>query len=115
MITLSLMVTCCSPAPSSESLANTDIEQIQAASDISEEINCRADTPNAIGQSIADTYEVSYEKVMGWFCDGYSFDNIMISLETSEATDIPAETLLVMLLEKDWEDIWDEIGFTGTP
>lgn len=79
------------------------------------DIHCSESEPNPIGQDIAATYEVPYEQVMTWFCQGYSFDNILIALETSEATGIPAETLLEMLLEKDWETIWQEIGFVKNP
>jgi hypothetical protein len=76
---------------------------------------CMEENPHSIGQSIAQTYEVSYQQVMTWFCSGYSFDNILIALETSAAVDVPAETLLEMLLEKDWEEIWAEVGFTNNP
>ncbi len=79
------------------------------------DIHCTESDPHPIGQEIASTYNLSYEQVMTWFCEGYSFDNILIALETSQATDIPAETLLEMALEKDWETIWQEIGFTGRP
>jgi hypothetical protein len=64
-----------------------------------------------IALSIAQKYEVAYEQVMGWFCAGYSFENILIALETSKAVEIPPEILLEMLLEKSWEEIWVEIGF----
>ncbi|HXF84509.1 MAG TPA: hypothetical protein VNK49_03890 [Anaerolineales bacterium] len=77
----------------------------------SDTTDCTTVNPHPIGQGIAETYDVSYEQVMAWFCEGFSFENIMIALETSEAVDIPAETLLRMLLEKNWEEIWDEIGF----
>ena len=68
-----------------------------------------------VGMSIAETYQVPYEQVMEWFCDGYSFDNILIALETSEAVNVPADTLLEMLLEKEWEQIWNEVGFLDNP
>jgi hypothetical protein len=73
---------------------------------------CAGNDPHPIGQNIATTYEVSYQQVMTWYCRGYSFENILIALETSQAVDIPADTLLEMLLEKEWEEIWVEIGFT---
>lgn len=79
------------------------------------DIHCTETDPHPIGQEIASTYNVPYEQVMTWFCEGYSFDNIIIALETSQATEIPAQTLLEMALEKDWETIWQEIGFSGTP
>lgn len=76
--------------------------------------DCAGSERHPIGQSIAETYEVSYERVMTWFCGGYSFENILIALETSEAVDVPADTLLQMLLEKEWEEIWVEVGFTDS-
>jgi hypothetical protein len=75
------------------------------------DIYCTGTDPHPIGQSIAGTYAVPYQQVMTWFCSGYSFENILVALETSEAVDIKAETLLLMLLDKEWEEIWDEIGF----
>jgi hypothetical protein len=72
---------------------------------------CIGTDPNPIGQSIANTYEVPYEQVMTWFCNGYSYENILVALATSEGVDIPADTLLEMLLEMEWEEIWAEIGF----
>jgi hypothetical protein len=77
--------------------------------------NCTDENPHPIGQGIADKYDTPYQQVMTWFCSGYSFDNIMIALETSDAMDIPVDTLLEMLLEKEWEEIWNEIGFTNNP
>jgi hypothetical protein len=77
--------------------------------------DCTELNPHPIGASIAADYEVSYEQVMTWFCSGYSFENILIALETSEAVEVPAETLLQMLLEKEWEEIWVEVGLTDDP
>ena len=75
---------------------------------------CQEGDPHQIGESIAQTYEFSYEQVMTWFCEGYSFENILIALETSEAVGVPAEALLQMLQDKEWEEIWTDIGFTGS-
>jgi hypothetical protein len=83
-----------------------------AQSESADGSTCIDGTPHPIGQSIATTYEVSYEQVMSWFCSGYSFENILIALETSDAVDVPADTLLQMLQEQEWEEIWVEVGFT---
>ena len=73
---------------------------------------CTETNPHPMGQSIVKMYdEVKYEQVMTWFCDGYTFDDILVALETSAATDVPAPVLLEMLWEKSWEEIWQEIGF----
>lgn len=94
-------------SPSSGESEQADESEINA--------NCTDLNPHPIGASIAADYEVSYEQVMTWFCGGFSFENILVALETSEAVDIPAETLLQMLLEKEWEEIWVEVGLTGGP
>lgn len=73
---------------------------------------CTETNPHPLGQNIAETYEVSYEQVMTWFCDDYTFDDILIALETGEAMDISASVLLEMRVEKTWAEIWVEIGFT---
>lgn len=78
-------------------------------------IDCGVSHPHAIGENIAESYDVPYEQVMTWFCEGYSFDNILIALETSEAVGVPAETLLEMLLDQEWEEIWVEVGLTSEP
>jgi len=77
--------------------------------------NCADNNSHPIAQSIATTYAVSYQQVMTWFCSGYSFENILIALETSEAVDVPAEALLEMLHEKEWEEIWADVGFSADP
>jgi hypothetical protein len=74
--------------------------------------DCTETNPHPIGLSTSQTYQITYERVMTWFCDGYSFDNILVALETSAATGIAPDVLLEMLLEKDWDEIWLEIGLT---
>jgi hypothetical protein len=75
------------------------------------DIHCTETDPHPIGQRISEGYGISYQQTMTWFCSGYSFENILVALETSAAADFPADTLLQMSLEKEWEEIWVEIGF----
>lgn len=100
------------PSEGSQSTGERPGQASQAATPATGSFDCAGADPHPIGQSIAATYEVSYEQVMRWFCEGYSFENILIALETGEAVEIPAETLLQMLQEKEWEEIWAEVGFT---
>ena len=53
---------------------------------------CLAESSNPFAQSIAGTYETAYADVMAWYCAGYSFDNILIALETSKQTGTPVES-----------------------
>lgn len=120
------LLTACSSTPAQPGSVEVDISPVATetvAVNVSTPVNqtpigsspnldCVDIHPHPIAQGIAETYEAPYEQVVQWYCDGYSFDNIMIALETSEAVDIPPEALLEMLLEKEWEEIWDEVGFT---
>jgi len=76
------------------------------------DIHCAETDPHPIGQEIAETYDVTYEEVMTWFCSGYTFDDILIALETSEATNVKVGDLLSMSEEMSWEEVWVEVGFT---
>lgn len=108
------------PAAGLTSLPDVDMPEagsrtvLPGGNETTDGFNCMDTEPHPVGQSIAKSYEVSYEQVMSWFCSGFSFENILIALETSSAVNIPADTLLEMRMEKEWEVIWDETGFTGT-
>lgn len=101
-------------APEAQTASPSSGEDAQSG-ESTVDADCTELNPHPIGASIAADYEVSYEQVMTWFCSGYSFDNILIALETSEAVEVPAEDLLQMLLEMEWEEIWVEVGLTGGP
>jgi len=94
-------------------MQSAPLTPIPADQDIIDEAICADAEPDPIAQSIASTYEVSYQQIIDWYCAGSSFDDILVALETSLATDIPAKMLLSMREEKEWEVIWVEIGFTN--
>ena len=73
---------------------------------------CSITDTNPVAQSITQAYPVSSEQVMTWFCDGFSFEDITTALETSQAVNVPAQTLLDKLSSEDWNAIWQEVGFT---
>lgn len=122
MVTYLVMTACGVPAPVNDTSGGDaqtasspppqSVDQQPAQSSGSFECTDK-NASHPIALSIAQKYEVAYEQVIGWFCAGYSFENILIALETSKAVEIPAEILLEMLLEKSWEEIWVEIGFVG--
>ena len=79
-----------------------------------------------VGSGIALRYEVDYDWVMSWFCQGYGFGQIMLALETSKVMDTDengefdlqayAESLLTRKSEQvGWGQIWKELVFTGRP
>ncbi|MDX1687679.1 MAG: hypothetical protein R3248_06820 [Candidatus Promineifilaceae bacterium] len=74
---------------------------------------CTEVNPHPVGQSIAEKFEVSYERVMTWFCSGHTFDEILVALQTSGMSDRSAEELLAMRQSKSWDQIWTELGIVG--
>lgn len=73
---------------------------------------CPGEKRNSIGQGIADEYQFTdYDEVMGWFCQGAEFEDILVALQSEDQSDFPAEEMLAMLVEGlSWEDIWQVIG-----
>ncbi|MBN1120571.1 MAG: hypothetical protein JXJ17_05795, partial [Anaerolineae bacterium] len=64
-------------------------------------------------EKIADTYGVSYDQVMGWFCDGFGFGEIILALSATEETGISTDELLAMKAEgTGWGNVWKEIGLS---
>jgi hypothetical protein len=72
---------------------------------------CNSEEINPIGESIAIAYQTTYEEVMGFYCDGHEFDQILLALETREQSEITAESILLMRDEGlSWTQIWKELG-----
>lgn len=60
-----------------------------------------------VGLSLAARYSVPYEDVMGWFCQGFGFGEIMLALQASQNTELTAEDLLLLKLELGgWGEVW---------
>lgn len=76
---------------------------------------CPGDEINPIGESIAADYDfTNYDQVMTWFCEGAEFEDIMVALETQDATGEPAGDLLQMLADGlTWDDIWLLVGLSN--
>ena len=74
------------------------------------ETNCSSLNPHPMAEGMAEQFEVSYDQVMTWYCDGYAFSDILLALETEELVDQSAEELLYMLEDSTWETIWEDLG-----
>jgi len=74
---------------------------------------CTEVDPHPLGVSIAEKYDVSYERVMTWFCSGHTFDEILIALQTSGMSDRSPEELLAMRQNRSWDQIWADLGIVG--
>ena len=74
------------------------------------ETNCSTLNPHPMAEGMAETFEVSYDQVMTWYCDGSAFSDILLALETEQLVDQSAEELLSMVDESTWEEIWVKLG-----
>ncbi|MEJ2150321.1 MAG: hypothetical protein P8Z40_12690, partial [Chloroflexota bacterium] len=76
-----------------------------------EYVSCVETEPHPIGERIAMTYGVDYEEVMKLFCNGDTFDDILVAYQTSQQTGVPVAELLDMAARAGgWEPVWDELG-----
>ena len=69
---------------------------------------CPGEEINKIGQAIVEDFEdVEYDEVMYWFCEGASFEDILVALETETVSGTLAEDMLLMLVDGyTWDEIW---------
>ncbi|MEW6504107.1 MAG: DUF5667 domain-containing protein [Chloroflexota bacterium] len=67
-----------------------------------------------VGAKLALEYGVPYEQVMGWFCQGYGMGEIMLALQASQKSGLPADQFFVMKEEQGgWGKVWQEMGWIG--
>lgn len=55
--------------------------------------NCVGANPQPEGQRLAQVYGVSYNEIMGWFCQGFGFGEIQQAYELSRQYNIPVTQL----------------------
>jgi hypothetical protein len=80
-----------------------------------------------VAASMAETYGVSYEEIMAWFCgvegeegqegtESVGLGQIMLALQTAEVTGESADTYLQSRKEgQGWGQIWQEADLIGKP
>ena len=93
-----------------EADGDTPEENTQAEPTENPETNCSTLNPHPMGEGIAETFEISYDQVMTWYCDGSAFSDILLALETEQLVDQSAAELLSMVEKKTWEEIWADLG-----
>ena len=74
------------------------------------ETNCSSLNPHPMAEGMAEQFDVTYDEVMTWYCDGAAFSDILLALETELVVDQTPEELLSMLEDSTWEEIWVELG-----
>ena len=76
----------------------------------------QSENPHPFGARLAERYEVDYETLQAWFCDGFGWGQIMLALQTSEITEgDPAALLEARQDGQGWGQIWQELRLIGRP
>jgi hypothetical protein len=60
------------------------------------ETACVGAEPHPTGMRLANRFGVSYEDIMGWFCQGYGFGEIYLAYELSRETSVDVENIFAM-------------------
>jgi hypothetical protein len=61
-----------------------------------EETDCTGANPHPTGQKLAQRYGVSYEEIMGWFCQGFGFGEIDLAYSLSLKSGKPVAEIFAM-------------------
>jgi len=85
-------------------------DEVEAEPTENPETNCSSLNPHPLAESITEQFEVSYDQVMTWYCDGAAFSDILLALETVDLVDESVEELLSMVENMTWDEIWQELG-----
>lgn len=72
---------------------------------------CGSDDDREIAESIATTYERPYRVIMGQFCQGSGFDDILLAMETEAQSSVPVQVLLNWRQAgTSWDQVWSDLG-----
>jgi hypothetical protein len=75
-----------------------------------EYLKCFQEYPNPVAQDISERFETAYEMVEDWYCQGNSFEDIMLALMTGKLWEIDPDLVLLELETKTWDEIWADLG-----
>lgn len=115
-LVLLLLCTACQPetgkTPFTPTAEPTETTVVPTAAPTATPVtNCTEQNPHPMGLSISEQFQISYEQVMTWYCQGDAFSDILLALETQEIADeVEAEELLSRLETQTWEEIWEDLG-----
>ena len=74
------------------------------------------DEHHPVGDKLADRYTVTYEEIMGWFCQGYGFGEIDLAYSISQQAGVPIADVFAKRQEgKGWGQIMKEYDLKGKP
>jgi hypothetical protein len=80
---------------------------------------CSGEMDHPVLLSLAESYEVEYSELAGYFCEGYGVGEIKLALQTAEKTegeeDLWSDYLEMRKGEEEmgWGEIWQDLGLIG--
>lgn len=81
-----------------------------------EETDCTGANPHPTGLTLANRYGVTYEEIMGWFCQGFGFGEIDLAYGLSLESGVPVTEIFAMRTAgMGWGQIKQELGTKGNP
>lgn len=81
-------------------------KEIVPSSDLRDE--CPLANPHPVAENIAQKYQLEYDEVIDWYCQGYEFEDILLALQTSRLTEVAVEDLLTLSETQSWSEIWED-------
>lgn len=73
-------------------------------------VDCPPTEPHPVAESIAEKYQEDYQEIVDWYCAGYSFEDILVALQTSRLSDLEPLELLEKTADQEWLDIWEDLN-----
>jgi hypothetical protein len=78
--------------------------------------NCTGANPHPTGTKLALRYGVTYEEIMGWFCQGFGFGEIDLAYSLSLQSGVPVEQIFDMRKSgMGWGNIRKSLAPNGPP
>jgi ferric-dicitrate binding protein FerR (iron transport regulator) len=84
-------------APATSPEPDETAEPVETAEPIADEGDvCTGADPHPVGEGLAAQYGVTYEEIMGWFCQGYGFGEIEMAYSWSLTYNVPVADIFAM-------------------
>jgi hypothetical protein len=76
----------------------------------------QSEVQHPFGARLAERYEMDYETLQAWFCEGFGWGQIMLALQTGKITgEDPASFLEARSNGLGWGQIWQGLNLIGRP
>lgn len=114
-MTIALAACTQAASPTLQTSERPTVEPPAAASaeDAPDPAACTDLEEHPIAAAIAEDFEADYDDVIGWFCAGHSFEDILLALQTERLAPMNVPALLAERDQgKSWHRIWKDLGIT---